>query len=301
MKPTLVILAAGMGSRYGGLKQIDPVDDDGNLLIDYSVHDARRAGFENVVCIIKHSMEDDFNAVFGSRIKKQLSLTTAYQELSSLPEGFSLPARREKPWGTAHALLCAKEQVNGPFAVINADDYYGPHAYQAIYGYLTGAHAPGEYVMVGFPVENTLSDYGTVTRGVCVQNNSGYLERIEEIASIRREGGGGAYEKDGRNVILPTGVTISMNFWGFDVGVFDYLAADFPRFLERSLKENPLKCEYLLPACVHDMLQAQKVSVKVLKSADAWFGVTYKEDRPIVRDSIRKLKAKGVYPLHLWR
>lgn len=217
-----------------------------------------------------------------------------------LPAGFSLPEGRVKPWGTGHALLCARELVRGPFVVINADDYYGPEAYRTMYQYLAQPREKGEYAMVGYPVEHTLTDHGEVTRGVCVRDSRGYLKEVVETRGLYRKGSGGAYKQDGAEMVLPAGTTISMNFWGFDTGLFEELAAGFPRYLESALRDDPLKCEYLLPGAVEEMLQAGKASVQVLPTRDTWFGVTYKEDKPIVKAAIRARKEKGVYPQNLW-
>lgn len=299
-KPTLVILAAGMGSRYGGLKQIDAVDNYGNLIIDYSAYDALRAGFSDVVCIIKHSIEEDFKKIFYRPLKAGMRLQYAYQEIDNLPDGFTVPPEREKPWGTAHALLCAQELVQGSFAVINADDYYGPHAFCSIYEYLMQDHQPGEYAMVNYTVENTLTNHGEVTRGVCKKSPDGYLANIEEIQGIRRDGNGGAYLRDGKDTHIPAGTPVSMNFWGFDTSLFHNLKEGFPAFLRAGIAANPMKCEYQLPTAIQDMLLEQKVTVKMLQSEDAWFGVTYREDRPHVVDAIRQRKAQGLYPESLW-
>jgi len=299
-EPALVILAAGMGSRYGGLKQIDPVDEYGNIIIDYSIYDAIRAGFSRVVCIIKKEIENEFYELIGPRIAEHVELKYAFQELDMLPAGFSLPEGRAKPWGTAHALLCCAPVVDGPFAVINADDYYGRSAFSTIYDYLRTPRAPGAYSMVGYNVENTLTDNGTVTRGVCDVDQNGYLRDIKECHGIRKHNGGGMYEEAGRGIAIPRGTVVSMNLWGFDTGLFGELAAGFPPFLEEGLKSGPQKCEYLLPTAVHDIVHEGHASVRVLRSADEWFGVTYKEDMPIVRAAIRKLKEQGAYPEKLW-
>lgn len=298
--PTLVILAAGMGSRYGGLKQIDAVDDYGNLIIDYSAYDALRAGFSDVVCIIKHEIEQDFKNLFYRPLQAGMRLTYAYQEIDDLPSGFSVPPGREKPWGTGHALLCARQQIQGPFAIINADDYYGPHAFRSIYAYLLAAHEPGEYAMVNYILENTLTDNGEVTRGVCAKGQDGYLAYIEEVQGIRRDGGGGACRKDGRDVHIPAGTPVSMNFWGFDQSIFQNLSESFPSFLQSNIEKDPFKCEYQLPTAIQGMLHAGKARVTMLESKDAWFGVTYREDKAAVRESIQKLKAQGLYPEKLW-
>lgn len=299
-KPALVILAAGMGSRYGGLKQIDPVDEYGNIIIDYSIYDAIQAGFSKVVCIIKKEIEKEFYELIGPRVAAHVQLEYAFQELGKLPAGYAIPEGRVKPWGTAHAILCCKGVVDGPFAVINADDYYGRSAYATIYEYLKQPRAPGEYCMVGYNVENTLTDYGAVTRGVCEVDQNGLLANIKECAGIRKLGGGGVYEEDGRQVLIPRGTVVSMNLWGFDPGLFTELETDFLPFLDEGLKKNPQKCEYLLPTAVHDIVHAGRAGVKVLRSADEWFGVTYREDMPLVQAAIRKLKQEGIYPEKLW-
>lgn len=299
-KPALVILAAGMGSRYGGLKQMAPVDEYGNLIIDYSIYDALQAGFGRIVCIIKHAIEKDFHEIIGRRIAERAELRYAFQELDMLPKGYSLPGGREKPWGTSHALLCCKGIIDGPFAVINADDYYGRSAYATIFEYLSAPHAHGEYAMVGYHVENTLTDNGAVTRGVCEADESGFLSRIKECSGIRKYEGGGVYEEAGQSVVIPKGTLVSMNLWGFDAGLPEELEAGFPQFLETGLRENPLKCEYLLPTSVHGLIQSGAASVRVLQSRDKWFGVTYRDDMPVVQAAVRALKAQGVYPERLW-
>lgn len=299
-KPTLVIMAAGMGSRYGGMKQIDPVDEYGNLIIDYSIYDALHAGFERTVCIIKHEMEAEFQEVIGDRLSKRVGLTCAFQELDDLPAGFSLPEGRVKPWGTGHAVLCARGVVDGPFAVINADDYYGREAFTAIYQYLCTARAPGEYAMVGYEVQNTLTDHGAVVRGVCAADENGFLTGIREIRGIKKHRGGGAYEENGRLYELAPGTVVSMNLWGFDAGMLENLERGFPAFLEQGLKEAPLTCEYLLPTIVEDCLKAGKARVRILESGAQWFGVTYREDMPAARAAVRALKEKGQYPEKLW-
>lgn len=300
-KPALVILAAGMGSRYGGLKQIDPVDDYGNLIIDYSVHDALKAGFSDVVCIIKKSIEKDFLEVFGDRISSHANLRLAYQELDTLPKGYVMPAGREKPWGTAHALMCARDVVDGPFTIINADDYYGPSAFRDIYDYLIEPRNEGEFSMMAYNVENTLTDNGTVTRGVCRRSPGGYLQHIDEISGIKRDPGGAIYDNEGYPVKIPAGTPVSMNFWGFDTSIFDMLEDGFNAFLDEKLNDHPLKCEYLLPVRVDELIKSGRASVKMLQSHDEWFGVTYKEDRAAVMQIIKSLKEKGLYSETLWK
>lgn len=301
MQPTLVILAAGMGSRYGGLKQIDPVDRYGNLIIDYSLYDAFKAGFKRVVCIIKKEMEEDFLDVIGRRISRHTELVLAYQEIDRLPAGYAVPEGRQKPWGTAHALLCANGAVTGPFAVINADDYYGKSAFSIIYDYLHTPRETGSYAMVGYPLENTLTDHGTVARGICSVDSNGCLTGITECIGIAKHNGGGVYELNGNRIVLPAGTIASMNLWGFDTSFLDALETNFPVFLSNEAPLNPLKSEYMLPAVVQQMLNQKSAGVQVLKSGDRWFGVTYQQDMPVVRAAIDDLKRQGVYPEKLWR
>ena len=300
LKPALVILAAGMGSRYGGLKQMEPVDEYGNLIIDYSIFDALEAGFERVVCIIKKSIEQDFLDVIGNRIKNKTELSLVYQELDMLPAEFSFPKERVKPWGTAHALICCKDALNGPFAVINADDYYGKSAFKTIYSYLACPHSRGEYAMVGYLLKNTLSDYGAVSRGVCRVDENSRLKSIEECTGIVKHGTGGAFMRDSHIVELNGSTVVSMNMWGFDEGIIAELEAGFPEFLRGCKGEAQLKCEYLLPTAVQGLLSSNRASVRVLKSADQWYGITYREDMPIVKAAIRALKAQNAYPEKLW-
>lgn len=303
-KPVLVVMAAGMGSRYGGLKQIDPIDEQGHIIIDFSIYDAVKAGFEKVVFIIKKQDEKDFREAIGDRISRQLQVEYVYQELENIPEGFQLPDGRTKPWGTGHAILSCAGKVDAPFAVINADDYYGAHAFQIIYDYLS-SHQDDEkyrYTMVGYILENTLTENGHVARGVCETDESNYLVGIHERTRIEKRPEGAAYtEDDGQTWhVIPEGSTVSMNMWGFSVSILDELRARFARFLEENLPVNPLKCEYFLPAVVGELLTEGKATVEVMRSADRWYGVTYKQDKPVVMEAIRRLKEEGVYPERLW-
>lgn len=303
-KPTLVIMAAGMGSRYGGLKQIDPVDDQGHIIIDFSIYDAVRAGFEKVVFIIKEENEADFRASIGDRMEKQIEVAYAYQRLTDLPEGFSVPEGRVKPFGTGQAVLSAIDCIDGPFAVINADDYYGVSAYRQMYDYLT-THEDDDkyrYAMVGYILENTLTENGHVARGICVTDENGFLTDIHERTRIERRGDETAYtEDDGKTWnVIPAGSIVSMNMWGFSRSMLKELKDGFPRFLKENLPVNPLKCEYFLPFAVNDLIKEGKASVQVLKTGDRWYGVTYKEDKPVVVQAMRDLKAAGVYPEKLW-
>lgn len=304
-KPVLVVMAAGMGSRYGGLKQIDPIDGEGHIIMDFSIYDAVRAGFEKVIFIIKRENEADFRAAIGDRLEKHIQVAYVYQELERLPEGFAVPEGRVKPWGTGHAVLSCREELDGPFAVINADDYYGRHAFRMAYDFLANQEdTPGAYrfMMVGYQVENTLTENGHVARGVCSVDEEGNLADIHERTRIEKKGDGAAYTEDeGKTwVPLPRGSIVSMNMWGFTRGFLKELEDRFAGFLEENLKKNPLKCEYFLPFVVDELLKEGKASVKVLSSADKWYGVTYKEDKPVVMAAVQRLKEEGVYPQKLW-
>lgn len=297
-------MAAGMGSRYGGLKQIDPVDEEGHIIMDFSMFDAKRAGFEKVIFIIKRENEADFKAAVGDRMAKYMDVSYAYQEIDNIPDGYQVPEGRVKPWGTAHAVLSCINQIDGPFAVINADDYYGQEAFRLIYDYLA-SHEDDEryrYTMVGYELGNTVTDNGHVARGVCDMNEEGELEAIHERTRIEKRDGGIAYtEDDGKTwVNVPADTTVSMNMWGFTRSILEEVGAGFPAFLDEGLKANPMKCEYFLPAVVSDLLSQGKATVAVLKSADKWYGVTYKEDKPVVMAAIKKMKEDGIYPAHLW-
>lgn len=303
-KPVLVIMAAGMGSRYGGLKQIDPIDDRGHIIIDFSMFDARKAGFEKVIFIIKKENEADFREVVGNRMSKYMEVEYAYQELDNLPEGYALPEGRTKPWGTAHAVLSCIHRIDGPFAVINADDYYGQEAFKLIYDYLD-THTDDEkyrYAMVGYQLVNTVTENGHVARGVCKIDADNELTAVTERTRIEKRGNGIAYTEDeGRTYTeLADDTIVSMNMWGFTRSILDEIEAGFPAFLEEGLKTNPMKCEYFLPTVVSNLLEADKASVAVLTSADRWYGVTYKEDKPVVEAAIQKLKDDGLYPADIW-
>ena len=303
-KPVLVIMAAGMGSRYGGLKQIDPVDNEGHIIMDFSMFDAKRAGFEKVIFIIKKENEADLKEAVGDRMAKYMEVSYAYQELSNIPEGFEVPEGRVKPWGTAHAVLSCIDQIDGPFAVINADDYYGQEAFRLIYDYLS-AHQDDDkyrYTMVGYHLGNTVTDNGHVARGICDMNADGELVSIHERTRIEKRDGGIAFtEDDGETwIFVPADTTVSMNMWGFTRSILKEIKEGFPAFLEKGLKENPMKCEYFLPAVVSSLVENDQASVAVLKSADKWYGVTYKEDKPVVVAALQKMKDDGLYPAHLW-
>lgn len=304
-KPVLVVMAAGMGSRYGGLKQIDPIDKDGDIIIDFSIYDAIQAGFEKIVFIIKKENEADFRAAIGDRMSKHIQVEFVFQDLHNLPEGFTVPEGRVKPWGTGHAVLSCLNEIGGPFVVINADDYYGTHAFKMAYDFLIHAEeesVPAQYMMVGYRLENTLTDNGYVSRGVCETDENGYLADINERTHIEKRDGGAAYtEDDGKTwTALPVDAPVSMNMWGFTGGFMKELEARFPVFFEKNIPVNPLKCEYFLPFVVDELLKEKKATVKVLTTQDKWYGVTYKEDKPVVVAAIQSLKDQGLYPQGLW-
>ncbi len=304
-KPVLVIMAAGMGSRYGGLKQIDPVDEYGNLMIDFSIYDAAEAGFEKVIFIIKKEIEEEFKEHIGRRMEKHVETAYVYQELDRLPEGYEVPAGRVKPWGTGHAVLCcAQELKDAPFAVINADDYYGKSAFKTIFEQLSRMEDDDRYhyTMVGYALDKTLTDHGHVARGVCAVDGDGMLREIVERTRIERHEGRAEFtEDDGASwTPLPEQTTVSMNLWGFTPGILKELENRFPPFLDNCLKSNPQKGEYFLPFVVDELIREQRADVKVLCSADNWYGVTYKEDRERVVKAICRLKEKGLYPERLW-
>lgn len=303
-KPVLVIMAAGMGSRYGGLKQIDPVDKEGHIIIDFSLYDAKRAGFEKAIFIIKEENEQDFREVIGDRVSEYMEISYAYQKLENLPEGYSVPDGRVKPWGTAHAVLSCIDQVDGPFAVINADDYYGVEAFQLIYDYLTQHEDDDKYryTMVGYLLKNTVTENGYVSRGVCLTNEENELVSVTERTRIEKREDGIAYSEDGGETWtkLPEDTVVSMNMWGFTNSFLQEIKAGFPSFLDHGLEVNPMKCEYFLPAVVTRLLEEEKATVTVLKSKDKWYGVTYKEDKPVVEEAIRNMKSSGIYPENVW-
>ena len=302
-EPVLVIMAAGMGSRYGGLKQIDPIDEQGHIIIDFSIYDAIRAGFKKIVFIIKHEIAVDFKEVIGDRISKFIDVEYVYQDLNNIPDGFTVPDGRVKPWGTAHAISSCMSKVDGPFAVINADDCYGADAYQVLYQFLTQeSKSEFDYAMVGYILENTLTDNGHVARGVCTTSAEGYLTCIDERIRIEKKPDHTAYTPDDGAtwVKIPKGSPVSMNMWGFQSSILNVIDERFTAFLEANLEQNPMKCEYLLPTVVGELLQEGTATVKVLHSDDRWYGVTYKEDKETVVNAIKALKDKGVYPVNLW-
>ena len=304
-KPVLVVMAAGMGSRYGGLKQMDPIDDNGHVILDYSCYDAMRAGFETVVFVIKPEIEETFREVIGNRIAQKMNVEYVFQRSDDLPEGYTVPEGRTKPWGTAQAVLAARNVVDGPFAVINADDYYGPEGFEEIFNYLL--HHPDtpemyEYAMVGYLLKNTVTENGSVARGVCTETASGYLHNVVERTKIVKGEMNPRYtEDDGATWHdLSEDDIVSMNLWGFQKSYLEEAWAGFPAFLDKTLEENPMKGEYFLPTVVSNLLSQKKARVKVLRSNDKWYGVTYKEDKPMVVEALADLRRKGLYPEKLW-
>ena len=304
MNTTLIIMAAGIGSRFGGgIKQLAPVGLNGEIIMDYSIHDAKEAGFNKVVFIIRKDIFEEFEEVIGSRIKKQIDVEYVFQEVDDLPEGFEVPEGRTKPWGTGQAILCCKEVVDSPFLVINADDYYGKEAYREAFEYLT-KKSPTDIMqicMVSFVLKNTLSDNGTVTRGICRVSENGMLTDIRETHDIARTEQGAGVLTDGRIVKeLDADATVSMNMWGMTSEFFEVLKSRFDSFLNKTEAED-LKAEYLLPTLIGELLSEHQLEVRVLKSHDQWFGVTYQEDKATVTEAIQRLISRGIYPSRLFK
>ena len=302
-KPVLVVMAAGMGSRYGGLKQIDPVGSQGEAILDYSLYDAWQAGFETAVIIIKEAIKADFMETVGKRLEKcPLEIRYAYQEMDQLPAGYTVPEGRTKPWGTCHAVLAAKEAIDGaPFAVLNADDFYGRTAFRTVYNWLINNDDPSSYCMVGYEVGKTVTDHGGVTRGICKADFNGYLTKIVETSGIEKyEGGIRMPVKDGWQDLDPK-TLVSMNLWGYMPSYLEEIESHFPAFLDYALRENPMKGEFLLPTFIGELVDEGKISLKVLSSPDNWFGVTYAADKPKVVAALRELTENGRYPDGLWK
>lgn len=299
--PTLVVMAAGMGSRFGGLKQIEPVDDQGHILMDFSLFDAYRAGFRDLVFVIKPELEESFRERVGRRVERFFTVHYVFQTVDQLPEGYAVPEGRSKPWGTGHAVLCAAQAVNGPFAVINADDFYGAGAFRAIYDYLAANEDDRAYAMVGYRIRNTVTENGSVARGVC-QVENGLLTGITERTKIFKRGEHAAYTEDGESFVeLPGDTLVSMNLFGFTHRMMLELVARFPAFLDENLPKNPLKCEYFLPTVVNQQLTEGLATVRVLPCEEVWHGVTYREDLHLVKAAIAELKECGAYPDMLWQ
>lgn len=305
-EPVLVIMAAGMGSRYGGLKQIDPVDENGNIIVHYSLYDAYRAGFRTAVFIIKPELEETFKEVIGEDVTKKMNILYVHQISTDLPEGYTVPEGRTKPWGTAHAALAARNVVDGPFAIINADDYYGVDAFKTIYDYLC-SHPDDpdcyEYVMVGYLLKNTVTEHGTVARGVCESTPDGYLANVTERTKIEKGVACPRFtEDDGATwADLPADTIVSMNMWGFHKSYLEEAWKRFPAFLDNAIRTNPMKGEYFLPAVVSQLLEEKRARVRLLSSHDKWYGVTYKEDKPVVVAALASMREQGLYPKNLWK
>lgn len=304
-KPVLVVMAAGMGSRYGGNKQIDPIDDQGHLIIDYSIHDANKAGFETVIFVIKEEMLDNFKSIIGDRIADKINVLYAFQNINDLPAGYTVPADRVKPWGTAHAAASARKLIDGPFAVINADDYYGPEAYKVIYKYLNDhpdTEEYYEYAMVGYRLDKTVTENGSVARGICEVDKDDFLIEVTERTKIVKGDVCPRFtEDDGATwTDVPGDTRVSMNLWGFRKSYLNEVWDRFPKFLDKTLVENPLKGEYYLPSVVSELLGEKKARVKVLASDDQWYGVTYKEDKPQVVAAIAAMRKNGMYSDMQW-
>ena len=297
--PELVVMAAGMGSRYGGLKQIDKVDENGHIIIDYSIYDAMRAGFRDVTFIIKHEIEREFREVMDKHLEgKDINVKYVFQEIDKLPEGYSVPDVRKKPWGTAHAIACCLGTVDAPFAVINADDYYGANAFMKIYDFLKNTNDDGKYhyAMVGYRIKNTVTEQGTVSRGVCTSDENAMLTEIVERTKIGIRNGDIYFTEDGVDYDLDPDTLVSMNLWGFTPSYIKECAGGFAAFLDENVPKNPEKCEYFLPSVVSDLIKSGKADVKVLENEDKWYGVTYKEDKEMVVNAFRELKEQGIYP-----
>ncbi len=294
--PTLVILAAGIGSRFGGLKQIRPVDERGHAIIDYSLYDAYRAGFRRVVFLIKHEIEEDFKAAVGSRMEKHFDVRYVFQQLDRLPEGYAVPEGRVKPWGTGHAVLCCKSTVDGPFAVINADDFYGPGAFTALFDFLSHEHGKNEHAMVAYQLRNTVTDNGYVSRGICTVEN-GMLADVVERTHIEKRGDDAAYTEDGVTWHPLSGdLPVSMNCWAFSPSMLAELETRFPVWLNENLKKNPLKAEYFLPFVANAVIKEKIGTVRILPCSEQWYGMTYPEDLPGVSAALRSMRTQGIYP-----
>jgi NDP-sugar pyrophosphorylase family protein len=299
MKPTLLILAAGMGSRYGGLKQIEPIGPSGETILEYSIFDAIRAGFGKVVFVIRESFAEEFKSRFESKLKGKIEVEYVYQEISKLPAGFTLPEGREKPWGTGHAVLMARDVIHEPFAAINADDFYGSPAYQVLSQFLKTKVSVNQYAMVGYQLNRTLSEFGTVSRGICMVDKNNQLTKITETHKIRRENGTIVYEDEsGATKLLDDQVPVSMNIWGFHPNIFATIETLFIEFLKNNI--HLPKSEFYIPTTVFEMIEKEIIEVEVLKADSPWFGVTYQEDKPFVIQQVKNMTEQGLYPAKLW-
>ena len=301
IEPTLVIMAAGLGSRFGGAKQVTPVDDRGQILIDYSLYDAWRAGFRRAVFVIKEEMEESFRESFGNKLRGFFDVYYVHQKLEMLPQGYQVPEGRVKPWGTGHAVACAAPMVPGSFAVLNADDYYGTDAFREIYQFLAQEQKETEHAMVGYHLRNTVTEYGHVARGIC-QLEGAFLTGVVERTHIEKRGEDAAYTEDGEHFVPLSGDTlVSMNLWGFRHCIMDELWRRFPAFLDGALEKNPLKAEYFLPSVANAQLEEGLGTIRVLSTDSVWHGVTYREDLEGVKTAIAQMVADGIYPKELWK
>lgn len=299
MKPTLLILAAGMGSRYGGLKQIEPVGPSGETILEYSIFDAIRAGFGKIIFVIRKSFAEEFISLFESKLLQKIEVGYVYQELDNLPEGYKVPDERTKPWGTGHAILMAKDVIHEPFAAINADDFYGTEAFTKIAAFFNNEVSPATYAMVGYLLKNTLSVFGTVSRGVCKTDQDNNLIEITERTKVARTATGIFYKEEGVKIELDENSPVSMNFWGFHPSLFEHLAIQFKSFLDEKI--NLPKSEFFIPDVIFNLIRTGTVQAKVLHADSPWFGVTYPDDKPFVADQIRQLVNQGQYPENLWK
>ncbi len=300
MKPTLLILAAGLGSRYGGVKQMDKIGPSGESIIDYSIYDAIRAGFGKVVFVLNPTIENDFREIYEPRLKGKIETGFVLQEISNIPEGIEFNPERVKPWGTGHAVMMAKDVINEPFAVINADDFYGGDAYRVMSDYLQSlTNNQTDYSMVGYLLKNTISEFGSVSRGVCSLDENSFLTGVVERTSIVRKGDKIVYEENGSEVEIDENSIVSMNFWGFTPRFFEQLDRDFRKFIVENA--NQLKAEFFIPLVVNNLIKSNEASIKVLKSTAQWFGVTYREDKPVTIQKVKELVEKGIYPENLWK
>ena len=300
MKPVLIIMAAGMGSRFGGLKQITPVGDRGEIIMDFSLYDAREAGFEKAVFVIKKDNEAEFRKVIGARAEKHMAVEYVFQELTDIPDGFSVPEGRQRPWGTGHAVRACRHAVDGPFAVINADDFYGPGAFRALYDFLAADGPENEHAMVGYRLRNTVTENGYVSRGIC-SSADGWLTDITERTHVEKRGDHAAFTEDGEHYFdLPGDTLVSMNFWGFRKNMMDAFDRRFADFLRNDVPANPLKAEYYLPSVANAEMAEHGARVRLLPCEETWYGVTYREDLPTVKEAVARMKEEKIYPASLW-